>query len=234
MIKTYLRQVNLCKQQGERKQQGWGRQARVLVAQQVGSRSVGLGGVLLATAVQAVAQATLSFQKKITSWIFPYLVLQGAGYLGSWPPSAHSALSGSPLSACSFLRSQPSDIYEVPTTSQALCRVLHRWSGELDWVPLSPSSAQWGRQTNRHSRFIVTNTVAGEVQIPWHLLGRAVNLIGGAHESFLQEVMGGDQWGAQKSVTGRENSFCKNLDVNTQHLYLLLHVSWHLNLYFPF
>ena len=71
MIKTYLRQVNLCKQQSELKQQGWGRQARVLIAQQVGSRSVGLGGVLLATAIQAVAQAILSFQKKITSWIFP-------------------------------------------------------------------------------------------------------------------------------------------------------------------
>lgn len=47
MIKNYLRQVNLCKQRGGRQQQDWGCQARVLIAQQVGSCRVGSDSVIL-------------------------------------------------------------------------------------------------------------------------------------------------------------------------------------------
>lgn len=46
MVQNYLRQVNLCKQQGRCTQQGWGCQARVLITQQVGSCSVGAGSVV--------------------------------------------------------------------------------------------------------------------------------------------------------------------------------------------
>lgn len=59
------------------------------------------------------------------------------------------------------------------------------------------------------------NAVAGEVQVHWDPLGTGSEPNWGAHESFLQEVMGVGQWRGRKSVTGRENSFCKSLKVNT-------------------